>query len=107
MAVQITASHPLESVVTSSPRATLQNFLNHTDAVFELLGGEYWHHPSRQLYEQIAAQVGPVLQTLDLSNAPPATRIEIGYDSAAFLYTVLNRIQLPPRGTDTRRRCFR
>ncbi len=88
--------HPLEPVDTSSPRATLSSLLTNVDKVMEHLGGEYRSAPSRALALQSAVTVERALATLDLSETPPATRVEFGLDAGTYLYEVLCRIELPP-----------
>ena len=88
--------YPLEPVDTSSPGATLSSFFSNADAVFEILGGEYWHTPSYREHAKASVMVANVLRTLDLSQTSPTTRVEVGYDGATFLYEVLARMNLPP-----------
>ncbi|MFC4877453.1 hypothetical protein [Microbulbifer halophilus] len=39
--------HPLSPADLSSPRATLQSFMQRADGIAAMLGGEYWHDSSR------------------------------------------------------------
>jgi MscS family membrane protein len=89
-------SNPLEPVDTSSPRATLTGFITELDQIWRLFHDPYWDNPSKELETQIFAGAARVLRTLDLSEFPPSTRIEEGYDAATFLYETLSRIELPP-----------
>jgi MscS family membrane protein len=89
-------SNPLEPVDTSSPRATLTGFLTELDQVWALFRDEYWNAPSKELETEIFLGASRVLRTLDLSEFPPSTRIEEGYDAGTFLYETLSRIELPP-----------
>ena len=88
--------HPLEPVDTSSPRATLNSFLSDVDEVWRIYRDEYWHSPSKELTGRISHIAARALRTLDLSQVAPSARIEVGYDSATFLYETLSRIELPP-----------
>jgi MscS family membrane protein len=92
------ADHPLEPLDLSSPRATLNSFLETGDAYFRLLREEYWNTPSRALLERLHGMGTEAERALDLSEVPPAARYEIGRDAAVFLYEVLSRIELPPEG---------
>jgi MscS family membrane protein len=91
------AVHPLEPVDLSSPRATLYSFLDNVNAVLATLKGEALELPPYQLFLHRSALVKRALDTLDLSQTPPSTRIEVGYDAGTYLYEVLTRIELPPR----------
>ena len=88
--------HPLEPVDTSSPRATLNSLLTSVDGVLKLLGGEYRRAPTYALALKGMVPVEGALATLDLSETPPATRVESGLDAGTYLYEVLSRIELPP-----------
>ena len=90
--------NPLEPVDTSSPRATLTGFLTELDQVWALFRDEYWNAPGKELETEIFLGAARVLRTLDLSEFPPSTRIEEGYDAGTFLYETLSRIELPPAG---------
>ncbi len=90
------ASHPLEPVDTSSPRATLTGFLAEIDGLFQVFRDEYWDSPSYEGYLDIANRAGRVLRTMDLSEVAPSARIEVGYEAATMLYETLARIELPP-----------
>jgi MscS family membrane protein len=92
-------NHPLEPVDASSPRATLNSLLSNVDEVLEHLGGEYRRAPSRALALQGRVAVARALATLNLSDTPPATRVESGLDAGTYLYEVLSRIELPPADT--------
>lgn len=88
--------HPLSPADLSSPRATLQSFMQRADGIAAMLGGEYWHDPSRELAEQIRQREAVLLRMLDLSEVPPASRADSGTDALVHLYEVLSRIELPP-----------
>jgi MscS family membrane protein len=88
--------HPLEPLDLSSPRATLNSLLETGDAYFRLLRDEYWHTPSRAVAARLHELGVEAERTLDLSEAPPAARFEMGRDGVIYLYEVLSRIELPP-----------
>jgi MscS family membrane protein len=90
------ATHPLEPPDLSSPRATLNTFLTTADAYFHLVSEEYWDTPSRQTVDRLHELGARAERTLDLSEAPPAARFEMGRDGIVYLYEVLSRIALPP-----------
>jgi MscS family membrane protein len=92
------ADHPLEPLDLSSPRSTLNSFLETGDGYFRLLREEYWSTPSRALLERLHGIGAEAQRALDLSEVPPAARYEIGRDAAIYLYEVLSRIDLPPEG---------
>lgn len=70
--VKADASHPLEPVDTSSPRATLTGFLTEIDNLFQVFRDEYWDSPSYEGYLDIANRAGRVLRTMDLSEVAPS-----------------------------------
>ena len=90
------ASHPLEPPDLSSPRATLNSFLTTGDAYFRLVSDEYWDTPSRAVAARLHQMGVEAERMLDLSEAPPAARFEMGRDAVIHLYEVLSRIELPP-----------
>jgi MscS family membrane protein len=96
IAVVADAGHPLEPLDLSSPRATLNTFLTTGDAYFQLLTDEYWETPSRAAAARLHEMGVKAERTLDLSEAPPAARFEMGRDGIIYLYEVLSRIELPP-----------
>jgi len=89
-------SQPLEPLDLSSPRATLNSLLAAGDSYFRLLKDEYWKTPSGAVAERLHELAATAERTLDLSEAPPAARYEMGRDAAVYLYEVLARIELPP-----------
>ena len=90
------ASHPLEPLDLSSPRATLNSLLTTADSYFRLASEEYWNTPSRAIADRLHEIGIKAEQTIDLSEVPPAARFEIGRDAIIYLYEVLSRIELPP-----------
>jgi len=94
--VQADERYPLEPIDTSSPRATLTGFLSNVDAVWKIYRDVYWHSPSRRLRDRISITAAGALRTLDLSEVAPSARVQVGYDTATYLYETLSRIELPP-----------
>jgi len=90
------SGHPLEPLDTSSPRATLNSLLMTGDAYFRLVSNEYWDTPNRAVAARLHEMEVKAERTLDLSEAPPAARFEMGRDGIIYLYDVLSRIELPP-----------
>ena len=90
------ARHPLEPLDLSSPRATLNSLLTTGDAYFRLVRDVYWDTPSRAVAARLHELGVEAERTLDLSEAPPAARFEMGRDGFIDLYEVLSRIELPP-----------
>lgn len=88
--------HPLRPADRSSPRATLQTFLEAGDTLGAFLATNYLPSPSRAGFHRALALSEPVLQCLDLSGVPAATRVKTSRAAAMALYGVLNRIPLPP-----------
>ena len=87
--------HPLKPPDRSSPRATLKTFLDSVDKVAAFLARDYLPSPSRAQDRLIALSRIPV-QSLDLSEVPPAARETTGVAAAVALYEILSRIPLPP-----------
>ena len=88
--------HPLKPIDLSSPRATLQTFLDAGDAVGTYLVRDYLPSPSRAKFDHLFSLAEPVVKCLDLSEVPPAARRKAGLSAASALYETLSRIQLPP-----------
>ncbi|SDK28362.1 mechanosensitive ion channel family protein [Microbulbifer yueqingensis] len=88
--------NPLDPLDMSSPRATLTTFLALGDELGSLARGQYWTDPSRALAEQFGDKLRQIGRLLDLSQIPPAARVDAGSDAAIYLYEVLSRIELPP-----------
>jgi MscS family membrane protein len=87
--------HPLEPLDSSSPRASLNTFLTTGDRVLSLIRGQHWDNPSRESSDHLRALVADMKSALDLSEAPPAARWDVGRDAVFHLYDVLSRIELP------------
>lgn len=89
--------NPLEPIDTSSPRAVLDGFLADMDAAWATIYARTeTSRPSRADIARVAYFADRVLRRLDLSDVAPTARLEEGYDSASYLYEVLNRLELPP-----------
>ena len=98
-------SHPLRPADTSSPRATLQGFIETTDDVFRRLAavlksyGEssrLYPSPEERRERQEAMQDGLKLANyLDLSNVAPVLRDTMAIERILQLQEVLNRITVP------------
>ncbi len=88
-------AQPLKPVDLSSPRATLQTFLDSGDAVGAYLAQDYLPSPTRTKFYHVFSLSGTLIDCLDLSEMPPAARLKGGPAAACALYDSLSRIQLP------------
>jgi MscS family membrane protein len=89
-------AHPLKPPDRSSPRAALKTFFDSGDALGAFLARDYLPSPTRAEFHGLLSLADAVVQTLDLSQVPPATRVKTGRAAAMALYETLSRIQLPP-----------
>jgi MscS family membrane protein len=89
-------AHPLKPPDRSSPRAALKTFLDSGDAVATFLDREYLPSPSFARFQRLVAMSTKLQQSLDLSEVPPAARLNTGRTAVLALYEVLSRIPLPP-----------
>ena len=89
-------AHPLKPPDRSSPRAALKTFLDSGDAVAAYLARDYIPSPSRARFDHLVSLGEILLQSLDLSEVPPAARQKTGRAAAGALYGILGRIPLPP-----------
>ncbi|MBI5248775.1 MAG: mechanosensitive ion channel family protein [Desulfomonile tiedjei] len=81
-------AHPLAPPNTSSPRATLDTFLDSMNkAIDAYKGGD------REAAKKLAQ---PAVQCLNLEAEPPALRHLVGLDAALYLKEILDRIEIPP-----------
>ena len=87
--------HPLKPIDLSSPRATLQAFLDAGDTVGMYLVRDYLPSPSRAKFDHLFSLAEPVVKCLNLTEMPPAARRKGGLSAATALYETLSRIQLP------------
>ena len=88
------ALHPLEPLDTSSPRATMKSFLVLTEEITQRYS-DYRNSPSRATQEALIRRDSRAKDLIDLSQVPPAGRIEIGSDSFRLLWEVIARLELP------------
>jgi MscS family membrane protein len=88
--------HPLESVELSSPGATINALLTNVDQAWAIVRDDYRQHQTPENRARLFAYVERAVSTLDLSQAPPSARREIGLDGIVHLYEILSRIELPP-----------
>ena len=87
--------NPLKPVDTSSPRATIQSFLDLID-VIERDYLAYYDNQSA-ITERIAQRnASKLIRLLDLSKTPPAARDDVAADVIAFLVDIFKRLELPP-----------
>jgi MscS family membrane protein len=88
-------AHPLQPPDRSSPRATLETFLNSTDVLAKFLAEEYLPSPTLDKFLRLPSLAQTPLRCLDLSEFPPAAREKTGRAAVAALHDTLNRIDLP------------
>jgi len=89
-------ANPLKPPDRSSPRAALKTFLDDGDALGVFLSRDYLPSPSRAEFHRLVSLGDAAVQSLDLSEVPPASREKTGRSAATALYETLSRIQLPP-----------
>jgi MscS family membrane protein len=80
--------NPLESVDTSSPRATLTSFLEEMNQAVTLYREEDDREGAREL-------ILDAVRCLDLSEVPPTVVETVGFETALRLKEVLDRISVP------------
>ena len=100
------AKNPLQPIDTSSPRATLQGFLETTNqsyaersALFESYirsGRLYFSPEEKATLHDFMALLETAERTLDLSELPPATVRESSLRLVLQLKEILDRVELPP-----------
>lgn len=81
-------------IQTDSPRETLATFLRLADDVETALQS-YREDPSRETIDQIRAHSLQMIQLLDLSAVPSASRAKVGRRVAVDLLDILGRVALP------------
>lgn len=79
--------YPLEPPDNSSPRATLQTFLNTMNEAVDS-----YKNDKRQQAGDLAIRAA---LSLDLESKPPAIRNILGFESVIYLKEILDRIELP------------
>ena len=87
---------PLKPADRSTPRATLQTFLDSGDTLGTFLVRDYLPSPSRARFGHLILLGEDCLKNLDLSELAPAARQKAGRAAALALYEILSRIPLPP-----------
>ncbi len=97
-AVSAEIDNPLEPMDLSSPRATLNSFLDAGDAVYQQISENYHGTPTRASVHRQLELTKEMQRPLDLSGIPPALVFDMGRDGAIYLYDVLSRIKLPAAG---------
>jgi MscS family membrane protein len=89
-------AHPLKPPDRSSPRAALKTFLESADVLVKFMAVEYVQAPTRANFARMVAMAATPINSLDLSDVPPAARPKTARAAAVALYEVLSRIPLPP-----------
>lgn len=85
--------NPLAPADTSSPRGTLENFIESCNEIYKLIRVT----PSlRQRREEVEPLVRRILDCLDSSGLPEFARDHVAAESAVCLKEVLDRVELPP-----------
>jgi len=97
--------NPLRPPDTSSPRATLQSFLDNVQEAYDVLMPAYASYladpsqfpPESAREAETSAQdlLDRAVRTLNVSEIPPALRQKVGLERALLLKEVLDRIPLP------------
>jgi MscS family membrane protein len=100
------AQNPLKPPDTSSPRATLQSFLENINRAYRVLMAAYRKNLEtpgflisesvQQMAQQAEELFARGVYCLDLSKAPKALMPDIGYERALELKEIFDRIELPP-----------
>ena len=86
--------YQLRSVDTSSPRSSLQGFLDEMHAAYEYIQLD---SPTAQQKIEMNATRQRIIRCMDLSEIPEAVRGTLATEAAVCLKEVLDRIQLPPQ----------
>ena len=89
------AQRPLEPLDTSSPRATLSQFLGAVDEIGRA-AEVYRNDPSHEAFLAMARLFQPPRNCFDLIALPETARREHGGEAIVLLWEVLSRIELPP-----------
>ena len=87
--------HPLEAADTSSPRATLDSFMDACNDVYRVMREEGGRRRVVATHETRAI-ADRIIRCLDLSEQPAYLRDDVGREAAVCLKEVLDRIPLPP-----------
>jgi MscS family membrane protein len=100
------AKMPLKLADTSSPRATLQSFLDNMNGSYRVLmaahrqntetSGIFTSESVKRKATEAERLFKGGVHCLDLSEVPSGLRKEVAYDAALQLKEILDRIELPP-----------
>jgi MscS family membrane protein len=100
------ARNPLKPPDTTSPRATLQSFLENMNRAYRVLmaahdknkktPGLFTSQSVRDMVRRADELFGRGVYSLDLSGVPKALKEELGDERALELKEILDRIELPP-----------
>jgi len=93
------STYPLEPLDTSSPRATLSNFLKTFDEAIRFYRDVYRNNPGRVNHSRFRSILYKASRALDLSKVSAAARKQEAVDSIGLLYDILSKIELPPEKT--------
>ena len=89
------APPPLQPLDTSSPRATLRQFLEAADEIGRV-ARIYRESPSREHFLELAMSFQPPRGCFDLSGVAETARREQSGEAIVLLWEVLSRVELPP-----------
>lgn len=96
VAEQFLAGMPrFEPVQTDSPRGTLESFLRLSQRLEAVLL-VYQKDQNRKNAERVKLLFTQLIQFLDLSTVPKASRREVGINTLTFLLDIIGRLDLPP-----------
>jgi MscS family membrane protein len=88
--------HPLLPADTSSPRATLNSFMENCDLAYNLLTEEGRDSDNEELRAKARQTIRNVMRCMDLGGFAEFRRDNAGKEAAVTLKEVLDRIALPP-----------
>ena len=102
---QAAGDHPLRPIDTSSPRATLQSFMEITDSlyrrtssIFEDYGNSTQLYPTveqRRMQLKVFADIPSAVRILDVSNILPVLRDSVSVERMLQFREILDRIEIP------------
>jgi len=84
----------VHSIRTDSPRDTLDSFLRLAREGEDLLL-DYRKNQTRSSVERVRLLGAQIIQLIDLSSVPSASRHEVGSDTLGYLFDILGRVDLP------------
>jgi MscS family membrane protein len=96
--------YPLKPPDTSSPRTTLQSFVDNMNRAYRVLGvrknihtpGLFTSESVQQMTRHAEELFERSVYCLDLSEVPEALKDDAGYEGALKLKEIFDRIELPP-----------